>query len=53
MDHLDWFAPGSTEVDREVENFLRVLSPGGFVLLRSAAKMPWYMDVYVPSILTE
>ena len=28
-------------------NFYRVLTKGGFVLLRSAAKKPWYMEKYV------
>lgn len=44
MDHLDWFAQGSAELDDEIANFHRVLSKGGFVLLRSAAKQPWYME---------
>ncbi|KAH8096692.1 S-adenosyl-L-methionine-dependent methyltransferase [Cristinia sonorae] len=44
MDHLDWFTEGSPELDDEVANFYRVLSKGGFVLLRSAAKQPWYMQ---------
>jgi betaine lipid synthase len=47
MDHLDWFSPDSKEVDDEVDQFYRVLSPGGFVLWRSAARKPWYCDVYV------
>lgn len=45
MDHLDWYAPGSPEVDETLAQFFRVLAPGGFVLLRSAAKQPWYVDV--------
>lgn len=45
MDHLDWYAPGSEDVDQEVEEFLRVLAPGGFVLWRSAARQPWYNKV--------
>lgn len=47
MDHLDWFSPGSKDVDDEVDQFYRVLSPGGFVLWRSAARKPWYCDVCV------
>ena len=45
MDHLDWFDPGSADVDKEVSQLHRALAPGGFVLLRSAAKDPWYMEV--------
>jgi betaine lipid synthase len=47
MDHLDWFSPGSAEVDEEVDEFYRVLAPGGFVLWRSAGKTPWYNKVCV------
>lgn len=46
MDHLDWFTPGSEDVDQEIEEFHRVLTAGGFVLWRSAAKKPWYNEVY-------
>ncbi|KIY44344.1 S-adenosyl-L-methionine-dependent methyltransferase [Fistulina hepatica ATCC 64428] len=46
MDHLDWFTPGSLDVDEEVDQVYRTVRPGGYVLLRSAAKMPWYMDVF-------
>ncbi|KAG2064754.1 hypothetical protein BDR04DRAFT_1234922 [Suillus decipiens] len=46
MDHLDWFSPESKDVDDEVDQFYRVLSPGGFVLWRSAARKPWYCDVF-------
>lgn len=46
MDHLDWFSPGSKDVDDEVDQFYRVLSPGGFILWRSAARKPWYCDVF-------
>ena len=42
--HLDWFAPGSKDVD-DVSELARVLSLGGFVLWRSAARQPWYQDV--------
>lgn len=44
MDHLDWFSEDSAEVDDEIAGFYRVLSDEGFVLLRSAAKKPWYME---------
>jgi len=50
MDHLDWFAPGSEHVDQEIEEFHRVLVAGGFVLWRSAARKPWYNEVYVSLI---
>ena len=50
MDHLDWYAPGSEDVEQEVEEFNRVLSAGGLVLWRSAARKPWYNEVYVLSI---
>ncbi|KAI9462105.1 hypothetical protein HD554DRAFT_2290137 [Boletus coccyginus] len=46
MDHLDWFAPGSEDVEDEVSELARVLSSGGFVLWRSAARQPWYQDVF-------
>jgi betaine lipid synthase len=46
MDHLDWFAPGSTNVDEEVQELYRVIAPGGLVFWRSAGKYPWYNKVY-------
>ncbi|EGN99748.1 hypothetical protein SERLA73DRAFT_121865 [Serpula lacrymans var. lacrymans S7.3] len=46
MDHLDWFTPGSKDVDDEIDEFYRVLAPGGFVLWRSAARKPWYNEVF-------
>jgi betaine lipid synthase len=45
MDHLDWFKPGSAEVDDEIDELHRVLSSEGFVLWRSAARKPWYNEV--------
>ncbi|KAJ6609830.1 hypothetical protein B0H10DRAFT_450307 [Mycena sp. CBHHK59/15] len=42
MDHLDWFTPGSSDMDQEVWELHRVLAPGGFVFWRSAARKPWY-----------
>jgi betaine lipid synthase len=42
MDHLDWFSPGSPDVDAEIENFSRLLDVGGLVFWRSAARKPWY-----------
>ncbi|KAG8215856.1 hypothetical protein J3R82DRAFT_7811 [Butyriboletus roseoflavus] len=46
MDHMDWFAPGSKDVEDEVSELARVLSSGGFVLWRSAAKQPWYQETF-------
>ncbi|KAJ7147757.1 S-adenosyl-L-methionine-dependent methyltransferase [Mycena filopes] len=42
MDHLDWFPPGSPDVDAEIENLHRLLDVGGLVFWRSAARTPWY-----------
>ncbi|KAJ7647411.1 hypothetical protein FB45DRAFT_893372 [Roridomyces roridus] len=42
MDHLDWFTPGSADVDDEISQLHRVLAPGGSVYWRSAARQPWY-----------
>ncbi|KAG6821002.1 hypothetical protein H0H93_008631 [Arthromyces matolae] len=46
MDHLDWFTPGSRDVVEEVAEFHRVLSPGGMIFWRSAARHPWYNEVF-------
>jgi betaine lipid synthase len=46
MDHLDWFAPGSTDVDEEIQELYRVIAPGGSVFWRSAGKYPWYNKVF-------
>lgn len=46
MDHLDWFDPGSPEVTEEVAQLKRVLKPGCAVFWRSAARKPWYCDVF-------
>ena len=40
MDHLDWFTPGSKDVDGKISELTRVLSLGGFVLWWSAARQP-------------
>lgn len=45
MDHLDWFTPGSSDIDEEVAELYRVLAPGGFVFWRSAARQPWYNEI--------
>jgi betaine lipid synthase len=48
MDHLDWFSPGSVEVQEEVDQFKRVLAAGGMVFWRSASRKPWYNEMQVP-----
>ncbi|KAJ7497210.1 hypothetical protein FB451DRAFT_1458187 [Mycena latifolia] len=42
MDHLDWFTPGSPDIDEEAAELHRVLATGGSVFWRSAARKPWY-----------
>jgi hypothetical protein len=42
----DWFAPGAGEVDEEVAELHRVLAAGGMVFWRSAARCPWYNEVF-------
>ncbi|ELU37705.1 betaine lipid synthetase, putative [Rhizoctonia solani AG-1 IA] len=46
MDHLDWFDPGAKEVEEEVAQLRRVLLPGNAVFWRSAARKPWYCEVF-------
>ncbi|KAF9071138.1 S-adenosyl-L-methionine-dependent methyltransferase [Rhodocollybia butyracea] len=46
MDHLDWFTQGSQEVDDEIKQLFRVVAPGGSVFWRSAARYPWYNEVF-------
>ncbi|KAJ2778200.1 hypothetical protein H4R18_004749 [Coemansia javaensis] len=41
MDHMDWFGPD--EAEAEVRALRRALKQGGFVLWRSAARIPWYI----------
>lgn len=43
MDHMDWFDPQGKDVDNEIDALFGALSDGGRVLLRSAAKVPWYI----------
>ena len=45
MDHLDWFPEGSADVLKEELHLRRALKPGGFVLIRSAARKPWYVEM--------
>ena len=47
MDHLDWFEQSGEDAVQEVALLHRALAPGGFVLLRSAARNPWYMKTLV------
>ncbi|KAJ2050032.1 hypothetical protein H4S04_002857 [Coemansia sp. S16] len=44
MDHMDWFSP--EDADSEVVALARVVKKTGFVLWRSAARIPWYIDVF-------
>ncbi|KAJ2715658.1 hypothetical protein H4R19_001081, partial [Coemansia spiralis] len=41
MDHMDWFAPA--EAKAEVKALHHAIRSGGFVLWRSAARVPWYI----------
>ena len=45
MDHMDWFSRDGKDARAEIAQLYRAISPGGFVLLRSAARKPWYMDL--------
>lgn len=45
MDHLDWFSEGSPDVLEEVLYLKRALRKGGFVMFRSAARRPWYVEM--------
>ncbi|KAJ2744315.1 hypothetical protein GGI20_003072 [Coemansia sp. BCRC 34301] len=44
MDHMDWFS--SSDADSEVVALARVVRKAGFVLWRSAARIPWYISVF-------
>jgi betaine lipid synthase len=46
MDHMDWFEPENEEASAEIAQFHRVLSVGGMIFWRSAAKHPWYNDAF-------
>lgn len=46
MDHLDWFTPGSQDVDEEIAELYRVMQPSGLVFWRSAARKPWYNEIF-------
>ena len=42
MDSMDWFDPGDTQAEIQVQALHRVLRVNGKVLLRSAGLKPWY-----------
>ncbi|KAJ1965175.1 hypothetical protein GGI12_000951 [Dipsacomyces acuminosporus] len=44
MDHMDWFS--ADDADEEVVALARAIKKGGFVLWRSAARVPWYIKVF-------
>ncbi|KAJ1942633.1 hypothetical protein EC988_006436 [Linderina pennispora] len=44
MDHMDWFT--EKDADEEVIALARAVRTGGFVLWRSAARVPWYIEVF-------
>ncbi|KAF9888921.1 hypothetical protein FE257_008090 [Aspergillus nanangensis] len=46
MDSMDWFDPNATAATVQVTRLNRVLKMGGRVLLRSAAKTPWYIGTF-------
>ncbi|KZT58301.1 hypothetical protein CALCODRAFT_432835 [Calocera cornea HHB12733] len=46
MDHLDWFDPGSEDARDEILAMYRALAPGGMVFWRSAARLPWYCEMF-------
>ena len=51
MDHLDWFDPDGVDSVEEIALLHRALAPGGFVLLRSASRKPWYIESCVSCLL--
>lgn len=46
MDHMDWFDPNGDDARKEIEAVKECLSPGGRVMLRSAAQFPWYIKTF-------
>ncbi|CUM64006.1 uncharacterized protein PRCAT00001594001 [Priceomyces carsonii] len=46
MDHMDWFDVNGQEAKKEIDALKKCLAPGGRVLLRSAAKCPWYLKTF-------
>lgn len=43
MDHMDWFDPEGQDVNDEIDALYGALCEGGRVMLRTAAKKPWYI----------
>lgn len=49
MDSMDWFDPASDAAARQIALLNRALKKGGRVLLRSAARQPWYLKLFEES----
>lgn len=46
MDSMDWFDPQSAAAAQQIRRLNRALKTGGRVMLRSAARTPWYVKVF-------
>ncbi|KAL5507120.1 hypothetical protein ACEPAH_6576 [Sanghuangporus vaninii] len=46
MDHLDRFSADRADVEEMIQHLHSVLKPGGFILLRSVARTPWYIALF-------
>jgi len=46
MDSMDWFPPAGGQARRQIRALNRALRVRGRVLLRSAAREPWYLGVF-------
>lgn len=46
MDSMDWFDPQSNAATQQIRRLNRALKTGGRVMLRSAARTPWYVKVF-------
>ncbi|KZF20217.1 betaine lipid synthase [Xylona heveae TC161] len=46
MDSMDWFEPGSAELDEQVQLIRQALRVGGRLMLRSAGTHPWYISAF-------
>lgn len=46
MDSMDWFEPLTNAAAVQIIAMNKVLRPGGRVLLRSAALVPWYIQIF-------
>ncbi|KAJ1643838.1 hypothetical protein LPJ64_004429 [Coemansia asiatica] len=44
MDHMDWFSENEAAV--EIKELARAIKIGGFVIWRSAARIPWYISLF-------